>query len=384
MRIAYVISGLVGGLSGKNSERKDEDLIENIINYCKKSIDYAFSNHSIDFFIFSWHEDKSKIIEDVFSPIKSEHSVEISFKIPPFIENTQRSRNHFSRWYALEKALGLVQKSERTYDYVICTRFDICWNKKLEHIDKEKFLLGRYVGEILDDKQQDFESRFNIDDWPNKNNRHISIVDMPDHVFGFPYSNLTEFKTNCSNESIKKLHAKGYGRNALMSHHRLLPGMIKEMGVKQKDIQYLDVYNCGGHNCGHYDILRYRILSKSGVTDKMNKEVSKPWGSYSNIEQSLNYNIKKIVVKPGQQPSYQYHHFRSEHWIIIEGEAEITIDDQLKKYVKNETIFIPVGSKHRVKNPSNTDDLVFIEVQTGSYFGEDDIVRVQDDYGRST
>lgn len=114
------------------------------------------------------------------------------------------------------------------------------------------------------------------------------------------------------------------------------------------------------------------------------KEHQKPWGLYCNIEQGKGYNLKKIVVKPGQQPSYQYHHFRSEHWIIIDGEAEVTIDGQTKTYGKNQAIFIPVGSKHRVRNLSSTDDLIFIEVQTGSYFGEDDIVRVQDDYGRSS
>ena len=68
-------------------------------------------------------------------------------------------------------------------------------------------------------------------------------------------------------EEIQKLHEKGYGRNKMMSHHRLLPGMMKELMIKQSDIQYLDVYNCGGHNVGHYDILRYRILSKNAKID---------------------------------------------------------------------------------------------------------------------
>ena len=115
----------------------------------------------------------------------------------------------------------------------------------------------------------------------------------------------------------------------------------------------------------------------------MKEQQKRPWGFYCNIEQGEGYNLKKIVVKPGQQPSYQYHHRRSEHWVIIDGEAEITIDDQVKTYSKNQSVFIPVGSKHRVKNLSSTEDLVFIEVQTGDYFGEDDIVRIQDDYGRS-
>jgi mannose-6-phosphate isomerase len=107
----------------------------------------------------------------------------------------------------------------------------------------------------------------------------------------------------------------------------------------------------------------------------------RPWGRYFVIKDEINYKLKKIEVEPGQRLSYQYHFKRSEAWTIIEGEAIVTLDGIENKYTKGETVLIPQGMKHRVENKS-TNLLVFIEVQTGSYFGEDDIVRIEDDYNR--
>ena len=107
----------------------------------------------------------------------------------------------------------------------------------------------------------------------------------------------------------------------------------------------------------------------------------RPWGRYFVIQDEINYKLKKIEVEPGQRLSYQYHFKRSEAWTVIEGEAIVTLDGIENKYTKGETVLIPQGMKHRVENKS-TNILIFIEVQTGSYFGEDDIVRIEDDYKR--
>jgi mannose-6-phosphate isomerase len=107
----------------------------------------------------------------------------------------------------------------------------------------------------------------------------------------------------------------------------------------------------------------------------------RPWGRYFVIQDETNYKLKKIEVEPGQRLSYQYHFKRSEAWTIIEGEAIVTLDGIENTYTKGETVLIPQGMKHRVEN-KNTNLLAFIEVQTGSYFGEDDIVRIEDDYNR--
>jgi mannose-6-phosphate isomerase-like protein (cupin superfamily) len=107
----------------------------------------------------------------------------------------------------------------------------------------------------------------------------------------------------------------------------------------------------------------------------------KPWGSYTNLLEEDYTKVKKIVIKSGESPSYQYHFKRSEIWIIVKGIAEVKIDDNISTHVIGNIITIPKEAKHQVKNIGET-DLVFIEIQLGEYFGEDDIVRLDDKYGR--
>ena len=111
------------------------------------------------------------------------------------------------------------------------------------------------------------------------------------------------------------------------------------------------------------------------------KKETRPWGNYFVLESSSDYKIKKIEVNEGQRLSYQYHNKRSEVWTIIDGEGYITLDGKVNKYSKGETVLIPKGIKHRIEN-KGSEKIIFIEVQTGSYFGEDDIVRIEDDYNR--
>ena len=111
----------------------------------------------------------------------------------------------------------------------------------------------------------------------------------------------------------------------------------------------------------------------------MNYIEKKPWGTFENILDEEYCKVKKIVIKTGQRPSYQYHFKRSEHWVIVKGTAKITVDDQVKKLNPGEYVYIPLKAKHRIENISDS-DLIFIEVQTGEYFGEEDIVRVSNDY----
>ena len=107
----------------------------------------------------------------------------------------------------------------------------------------------------------------------------------------------------------------------------------------------------------------------------------KPWGSFINILDEKYTKVKQIIVKPGQSPSYQYHHKRSEIWVIVKGTAEVRIDDVVTTHTVGDIIEIPIGARHQPIN-SGDDDLIFIEIQLGEYFGEDDIVRLEDKYGR--
>ena len=107
----------------------------------------------------------------------------------------------------------------------------------------------------------------------------------------------------------------------------------------------------------------------------------RPWGRFFVLHDEPNYKIKRIEVDPGGRLSYQYHSRRSEAWTIVEGVGSITLDGKIKDYTEGETVLIPQGIKHQIENKA-TKKIVFIEVQTGSYFGEDDIVRIEDDYNR--
>ena len=108
----------------------------------------------------------------------------------------------------------------------------------------------------------------------------------------------------------------------------------------------------------------------------------RPWGSYTVIDEGESYKVKRIEVRAGQRLSYQKHAQRAEHWMVVEGVALVTLDGRDYTLNAGQTIDIPVGSAHRIGNPGS-DKLVFIEIQRGSYLGEDDIQRLQDDFGRT-
>ncbi len=111
-------------------------------------------------------------------------------------------------------------------------------------------------------------------------------------------------------------------------------------------------------------------------------KVHRPWGSYQSVDHGDRYQVKRITVKAGDRLSLQKHHHRSEHWIVVRGTAKVTIDELVKTVHENESIYIPIGAVHRLENPGKI-LLELIEVQTGSYLGEDDIIRIEDDYQRS-
>ncbi len=110
--------------------------------------------------------------------------------------------------------------------------------------------------------------------------------------------------------------------------------------------------------------------------------VYRPWGNYESLNLSARFQVKRITVKPGAKLSLQKHHHRSEHWVVVSGTAMVTIDDTETLLTENESTYIPLGAMHRLHNPGSI-PLELIEVQSGSYLGEDDIVRVGDEYGRA-
>lgn len=110
---------------------------------------------------------------------------------------------------------------------------------------------------------------------------------------------------------------------------------------------------------------------------------SRPWGSFTVLDEGDNYKVKRIEVLPGKRLSYQQHSRRAEHWYVVLGIAKVTLNGVEILVKAGEAIDIAIGDAHRVENPAPAELLIFIEIQTGDYFGEDDIVRLDDDFGRS-
>ena len=124
-------------------------------------------------------------------------------------------------------------------------------------------------------------------------------------------------------------------------------------------------------------------LQESGRSEHtLHREVHRPWGWYDSIDAGARFQVKRITVKPGASLSLQMHHHRAEHWIVVSGTAEVTNGDQVILLSENQSTYIPIGTTHRLANPGKV-PLEIIEVQSGSYLGEDDIVRFEDTYGRS-
>ena len=117
------------------------------------------------------------------------------------------------------------------------------------------------------------------------------------------------------------------------------------------------------------------------LVDNSPKFDRRPWGTFTVLDEGDNFKVKRIEVLPGKRLSYQKHAQRAEHWVVVQGTARVTLDDRDIEVKAGESIDIAIGSAHRVENPGDV-LLVFIEVQRGNYLGEDDIVRLQDDFGR--
>jgi mannose-1-phosphate guanylyltransferase/mannose-6-phosphate isomerase len=124
-----------------------------------------------------------------------------------------------------------------------------------------------------------------------------------------------------------------------------------------------------------------RLKASGSDAHKLHRTVSRPWGTYTVLEEGPGFKIKRIAVKPGASLSLQMHHHRSEHWVVVTGTAEVVNGDDTIRLESNQSTYIPAGNKHRLINVGDT-ELALIEVQCGPYLGEDDIVRFEDIYGR--
>lgn len=126
-----------------------------------------------------------------------------------------------------------------------------------------------------------------------------------------------------------------------------------------------------------------RIAAAGRSEHQVHNRVHRPWGYYESLDAGPRHQVKHLMVHPGAALSLQLHHQRAEHWVVVKGVAEVTVGDKVSTLQENQSTYIPVETKHRLVNPG-TEPLSIIEVQSGSYLGEDDIVRFDDVYGRKS
>tara|TARA_B100000212_G_C27354189_1_gene525061 strand:- start:221 stop:1660 length:1440 start_codon:yes stop_codon:yes gene_type:complete len=186
-------------------------------------------------------------------------------------------------------------------------------------------------------------------------------------------------KDNNGNVKVGKIKAIDCKNNYLRSENRLVVGIgLKNIVVVETNDAVLVASQDNIQKVK--DVVNQ--LKKEGNSEGIkHRKIFRPWGNYISVVEGYRWQVKRIEVKPGAALSLQMHHHRTEHWIVVTGTAQVEIDSKNTLIGENKSIYIPLGSKHRLKNPGKI-SLVLIEVQSGAYLKEDDIVRIEDNYGR--
>ncbi|MBO7924276.1 mannose-1-phosphate guanylyltransferase/mannose-6-phosphate isomerase [Alteromonas sp. K632G] len=164
------------------------------------------------------------------------------------------------------------------------------------------------------------------------------------------------------------------------SEHRFVSviGLENVVVVETKDA----VMVANKNDSQHIKNVVNHLKSNKRPEFEFHREVFRPWGSYDSIDNGGRFKVKRITVKPGEKLSVQMHHHRAEHWVVVSGTANVTVDDNVNLLTENQSVYIPIGAVHSLENPGKI-PLELIEVQSGAYLDEDDIVRFSDRYGRS-
>lgn len=188
-----------------------------------------------------------------------------------------------------------------------------------------------------------------------------------------------ENKDANGNACVGDVILEGVNNSYINSEQRLISviGLDDIVVVETKDA----VMVANRHKVQDIKAVVNKLKAEHRSEFEFHREVFRPWGSYDSIDNGERYQVKRITVKPGEKLSVQMHHHRAEHWIVVSGTANVTIGDDTQLLTENESVYIPIGAVHALENPGKI-QLELIEVQSGGYLGEDDIVRFSDRYGR--
>ena len=195
------------------------------------------------------------------------------------------------------------------------------------------------------------------------------------------WQSLWDISDRCENGNA--VHGDVLTQDAHNSYIRSEGPMVAAVGVRDLVVVATKDAVLVSHRDSAQDVKKIVEQLEGRGSDRhiLHSVVHRPWGTYEGIDSGPNFQVKHIMVKPGAKLSLQMHHHRAEHWIVVDGTALVTCDDRQFILKANESTYIPLGAKHRLENPGKT-PLDLIEVQSGSYLGEDDIVRFEDTYGR--
>ncbi len=186
-------------------------------------------------------------------------------------------------------------------------------------------------------------------------------------------------KTNSKNVITGKVMIDNCQECLIKSEHRLIVGIgLKDLAIIETNDAILITKK---DETQKVKDMVYKLKKEKYIEGTQHRKIYRPWGSYISIVEDNRWQVKEISVKPGEKLSLQMHHHRSEHWIVVKGTAKVEINDKESILTENQSTYIPLGVKHRLSNPGKI-TLTLIEVQSGSYVGEDDIVRFEDNYGR--
>lgn len=188
-----------------------------------------------------------------------------------------------------------------------------------------------------------------------------------------------ENKDANGNACIGDVMLEGVNNSYINAEERLISviGLDDVVVVETKDA----VLVANRHKVQDIKAIVNKLKAEHRSEFEFHREVFRPWGSYDSIDNGERYQVKRITVKPGEKLSVQMHHHRAEHWIVVSGTANVTIGEETQMLTENQSVYIPIGAVHALENPGKI-QLELIEVQSGGYLGEDDIVRFSDRYGR--
>jgi len=343
-------------------------IVFSLINFIKSGVD----GNEVLVFINSdqlWRGEYFEKLEKFFSLVRDFYFDKILcavssnvVKVKDYVKVGEKFEDDFFEFEGLDKSSNLGNLG------IYVARF-----KSLIKMLQSNF--GKSVESLYESHELDKQS---FEFFINKVKEDILVYDLGVEVLDI--DNITDIR-NILVEDDNKNNLRGdvivsnASNSLIFSSKRLIVvSDISDINV----IETPDVVYVSGKTPGNKDLINLlegREELESGVTSY------RPWGNYTVIDRGPNYQIKKIVVNPGESLSLQLHYHRSEHWVVIKGTAKVTIDDKVLFLRENESTFIPKTAKHRLENPGKI-PLEIIEIQIGEYISEDDIVRFSDIYGR--